>query len=299
MKRKKLIFVIIAIFIILSLLINITSALSINIKGSIINDNEKIYDHPKMHQHGKTWCQIQGKVCIKNWGNWDVNHEVFVCGYTDTDILYENGETIWVDIDLDSIDDFTAYIINFQGSDYTYEGPVNLSLLNNDYKIIKVKDYSKAGKVIEVEGFYNTIVVEQDKAINIDILVKKIENRPPETPINRPPETPTLTGTEFGRAGSSNSYTVKSIDPDNNQIYYMFDWDVETESQWYGPYESDEDITIKHTWSENGLYNIKVKAKDEHGLESSWSDTFNVNMPKMRYYNFLRVFIQSLLIFLK
>lgn len=37
-----------------------------------------------------------------------------------------------------------------------------------------------------------------------------------------------------------------------------------------------------HQWEKRGDYQIMVKAKDEHGLQTAWSDTFIVTMPKTR-----------------
>ncbi|MDG6219271.1 MAG: hypothetical protein QCI00_07505, partial [Candidatus Thermoplasmatota archaeon] len=37
---------------------------------------------------------------------------------------------------------------------------------------------------------------------------------------------------------------------------------------------------IKHKWLIEGEYSIKVKAKDEHGKESAWSEPLEVTMPK-------------------
>jgi hypothetical protein len=40
--------------------------------------------------------------------------------------------------------------------------------------------------------------------------------------------------------------------------------------------------TIKspHNWTERGIYNIKVKARDMYGAESEWSEPLVVSMPK-------------------
>lgn len=45
-----------------------------------------------------------------------------------------------------------------------------------------------------------------------------------------------------------------------------------TNSGWLGPYGSGETVCADHSWDMNGTYEIRVKAKDEDGLESPWSD---------------------------
>jgi hypothetical protein len=41
---------------------------------------------------------------------------------------------------------------------------------------------------------------------------------------------------------------------------------------------SGTEVSISHTWTERGTYEIKVKAMDEHGKESDWG-TLSVTMP--------------------
>jgi len=50
-------------------------------------------------------------------------------------------------------------------------------------------------------------------------------------------------------------------------------------SGWIGPYVSGETVMANHTWSKRGSYEIKVKAMDEHGLVSEWSDPLPISMP--------------------
>jgi len=48
--------------------------------------------------------------------------------------------------------------------------------------------------------------------------------------------------------------------------------------------ESNEEVTLKHTWSSQGNYIIKAKAKDVQGAESDWA-TLEVSMPKNKVIN--------------
>jgi hypothetical protein len=59
----------------------------------------------------------------------------------------------------------------------------------------------------------------------------------------------------------------------------LFDWGDGTSSDWSGPIESGEEFNASHTWSSKGNYEIKVKAKDIYGAESSWSDPLPITMP--------------------
>jgi len=68
-------------------------------------------------------------------------------------------------------------------------------------------------------------------------------------------------------------YSTSTVDPDGDKIYYMFDWGDNTNTGWFGPYNSGETIKAAHAWSKD---NIKVKAKDVNGDESSWSQPLKV-----------------------
>ena len=96
--------------------------------------------------------------------------------------------------------------------------------------------------------------------------------------INEPPNTPTIEGPISGKAGVEYKYTFVTTDPEEYDIYYWINWGDGTNTSWIGPYPSGEDITLNHTWSEQGTYEIKAKAKDVRGSESDWA-TLPVTMP--------------------
>jgi len=83
------------------------------------------------------------------------------------------------------------------------------------------------------------------------------------------------------------TYTTSTIDPDaEDELYYLFDWDDGKFSGWVGPYDSGDTAEASHIWLEQGDYEIKVKAKDEHGVQSDWSDPLIVSMPRNKAFNF-------------
>jgi hypothetical protein len=86
---------------------------------------------------------------------------------------------------------------------------------------------------------------------------------------NNPPDEPII-------FEDNDTLYIYSIDPDNDNIYFLIDWDDGTYSDWFGPYTSGEILAINHTWSEPGTYYIKAKAKDIYGAESNWSESFIV-----------------------
>ena len=94
---------------------------------------------------------------------------------------------------------------------------------------------------------------------------------------NQPPATPSQpTGATQGEPGVSYSYSTFTTDPDEDSVYYYFDWGDGATSGWRGPYTSGTSITIKHQWENTGTYAVKVKAKDSLDQESEWSSPLTV-----------------------
>jgi len=66
--------------------------------------------------------------------------------------------------------------------------------------------------------------------------------------------------------------------PDDHDVYYYIEWGDDEIEDWIGPYESGEEVTISHTWAEQGAFTIRAKAKDIYDAESDWG-TLEVEMP--------------------
>jgi len=116
---------------------------------------------------------------------------------------------------------------------------------------------------------------------------------------NTPPEIPSITGPVDGKTGETYTFQIISTDNEDNQLYYYIDWGDETNSGWIGPYDSGETCETSYSWNDKGTYSIMVKAKDERGAESDWSDPLQMNMPKRTkmfdsYVNFLFGLIEDI-----
>ncbi|HWR27097.1 MAG TPA: PKD domain-containing protein [Candidatus Thermoplasmatota archaeon] len=112
--------------------------------------------------------------------------------------------------------------------------------------------------------------------------------------IDNPPNIPTLTGTVQGKTGQQYMYNGSTVDVDGDPVYYWFDWDDGTNTGWLGPLPPGATMNVNHSWSTKGTYEVKVKAKDIYGMESSWA-TLDVTMPKNAVFdgNFFRAFLQA------
>ena len=111
-------------------------------------------------------------------------------------------------------------------------------------------------------------------------------NQPPSAPDIDGPTVKPVPMPKQGGPGPYN-YTFKSIDPDGDNVYYYIDWGDGEFEDWFGPFESGEEVTHSHTWSEQGTPTIKAKAKDIWGAESDWG-TLDVIIPKNQNMWFLR-----------
>jgi hypothetical protein len=85
-------------------------------------------------------------------------------------------------------------------------------------------------------------------------------------------------GPNIGKPGSSMEFFVSTKDVDGDPVSYFIDWGDGSNSNWRGPYSSGEVTSISHTWNQKGRYYIKVKAKDKHGAQSSYSSVLKVEI---------------------
>ena len=90
-------------------------------------------------------------------------------------------------------------------------------------------------------------------------------------------------GPSEGKKKVSYEFAAVTSDPDNDEIYYLFDWGDDLISAWIGPFESGDMCVASHIWNEQGSFEVRVKAKDNHGVQSDWSDPTTVSMPKYRF----------------
>ncbi|RLF61197.1 MAG: hypothetical protein DRN16_03935, partial [Thermoplasmata archaeon] len=102
---------------------------------------------------------------------------------------------------------------------------------------------------------------------------------------NHPPNKPTVSGQTFGYVGTSYMYFFNTTDIDNNSVYYYIDWGDGNTTGWIGPSPSGETVNIFHSWSVDGIYEVKAKAKDEYGNESEWSDALVVTVINLGAYD--------------
>jgi len=106
------------------------------------------------------------------------------------------------------------------------------------------------------------------------------------------PNKPVIRGPTTGKPGVDYEYKIVATDPDGDNVYYYVNWWDWTPIEWIGPYESGEEITLNHTWTEKDQYTIKVKAKDIYDAESDWGTlTVSISKNKANFYNSIMKFL--------
>ena len=126
------------------------------------------------------------------------------------------------------------------------------------------------------------IVGDSEKSINADsydLIV--IKTYPPQDYEPTKPE-----GKTNGAIEKTYTYTSSAVEPTGQDIYYLWEFGDGRSTEWLGPYKSGETCTVSHKWTGSvdwdghDTYKIRVKAKNEEGTESSWSNPLLVSMTK-------------------
>jgi hypothetical protein len=88
---------------------------------------------------------------------------------------------------------------------------------------------------------------EASLEITVNLTCNQFTNTPPDDPIE--PE-----GIDEGFIETEYLFTTSAIDPDGDQLYYMWDWGNGEMSDWLGPYNSGEtvDARMNSTMKVNG-----------------------------------------------
>jgi len=78
-------------------------------------------------------------------------------------------------------------------------------------------------------------------------------------------------GIANGFVNTTYHFTSVAIDPEGGFLHYRWDWGDGTLSDWLGPYESDKDCETVYQWASAGAFEVRVQARDEYLVSSTWS----------------------------
>lgn len=192
--------------------------------------------------------------------------------------------------------------------DVGFEGTFESSATDQDGDIIKLifdwgdgdvsySDFVESGEIVTMSHVWTAT---QDDPFEVkvkardkygkesdwsDVLSVEVINNPPEKPA-------TPNGPKNGKGGIfGNTYTYKtsSNDPNLHKVRCGWDWNGDMiVDYWTGFIESGAEASGSYKWTDKGNYEIRVKAEDEYGELSEWSEPLVVSMPKLRNINFNR-----------
>jgi hypothetical protein len=97
---------------------------------------------------------------------------------------------------------------------------------------------------------------------------------------NQPPNTPSKPlGPIYGIVNTSYIYSTSTIDIDDDDIRYGWDWNGDDAiDDWTGFHPSGNVVNFNHSWKNPGYYNVQVNAEDENGIQSSFSSKLEVRI---------------------
>jgi hypothetical protein len=105
---------------------------------------------------------------------------------------------------------------------------------------------------------------------------------------NSQPYAPDISGPAFGKPGTEYDFTFTVSDPNSDDVYLFVDWGDGDTEDYSGPYTSGDDVALSHTFSSQGAYIIKAKAKDTGDAEGPWG-ALQINIPRAKVFVFIQI----------
>ncbi len=123
-----------------------------------------------------------------------------------------------------------------------------------------VARYPYLGILMKNRSFRSVLAL----CILLTVVVLSCKNSPPRCP--EPPA-----GVSIGGPNIPYQFTATATDPEADSIAIRFSWGDGDTSAWSGFVPSGEAVTMSHTWSASGYYQVKAQAQDRQGRLTAWS----------------------------
>jgi len=238
-----------------------------SVLGGNINCNTNINIYDEMGNHNginNSTGNIEVQIPLSYYSNWRLENDSLGINATNTMFLLPKNEN-------------KNYSFIIEGlSNESMNITLSTSLIGGQWSEVKYLNVSMYEDSIAYfyanESIYNYTINIKDPDQSTRIITPSIFED------NLPPEINIVVGEKNGSPGIKYSYTANASDSNDNNIYYLFDWGDGTNSNWLGPYESEQVIIASHIWNTEGSYEIKVKSKDDYGLEGNWSEPLQIEI---------------------
>ena len=204
---------------------------------------------------------------VYEWSDWSleksINIELGPSQPTKPDIggpdsVFVNTNAMYSAVSIDPNGYHLIYTFNF-GDGYTWCS----DLVQSGVRVYQSHTYTSVGDKTLTVTVQNTQGEENENSKTIEVVI------PPNTAPNQPNPP---SGRDEGWPDTSYGFSFSTTDSEEDNIRYEVDWgDGSTTLTNY--YSSGTLVTSYHQWDDEGDYYIKVRAQDEHGLWSSWSNS--------------------------
>jgi len=154
--------------------------------------------------------------------------------------------------------DFTHYkdkvrVCLDEGKTYSFWVSVKTNLLLEGFEFLGWKYYGQGWSDIQFQ---------------FDSIQIKYRNPPISPPEGENlPEITNHYGPKNLILGEQGSFTARANDTDGDQLYYKWYWGDGTETEWLGPYESDQTVDKEHTYETPGNYFVRTQTKENTEFE--------------------------------
>jgi ribosomal protein S27E len=132
----------------------------------------------------------------------------------------------------------------------------------------------------QYNGQFSSIALDSSENVHFSYFEDRSKDLKYAKPNNPPLKPITPSGPTSGFPGTSYEYSTSTTDPNDDQIFFTFDWGDGTTSE-TDYVNSQVQVLESHSWQNSGNYHVKIKATDVHGATSGWSNSviIEINTP--------------------
>ena len=94
----------------------------------------------------------------------------------------------------------------------------------------------------------------------------------------RAPSRPGLGGPSSGQPGDTLVFRACATDPDGGNLSYRFDWADGSTENWTAELAGGDTFFRVHSFADSGTHDVRVRCRDNTGLESDWSVPLRVQV---------------------